>query len=129
MFLLVGTCLLGVLVNSYVQTHTAFRGAAPWTFPAIGFAVASTILVLLSIVNRAKVVALKSRKERIPFMVRPTKALFFGLFIFLAFTGAKAIALLAKGSLDQTLGNSLGNFPIFAIGLGIYMTAYRHPDL
>ena len=126
--LLVCVWIAASLLNLGIQSLIPLDAASPMAPAAIGFAVAASALALLFLVNHGRVARLEAQNAPVEFAIRPVSTIFCGLAVFLALTGTKASILLAKGELDQNFGQGLGNLPVTAIVIGIYLTAYRHPE-
>jgi hypothetical protein len=126
--LLVCVWIAASLLNLGIQSVSSLDSTNPLAPASIGFSVALSALALVFLVNHGRVARLGAQNEPVEFAIRPVSAIFCGLAVFLALTGFKAIILLAKGELDQNFGEGLGNLPVTAIVIGIYLTAYRHPQ-
>ena len=124
---LIGACVVGILLSIFVQSRTALQDANPLIFLCIGSAIALAILVLVTSINRLRVMELKKRNESVDFMVRPLKAAGYGLVLLLAFIGTIALAAMFKGDLTIAYGTRLTSLPIWAIGFATYITTYVNP--
>ena len=113
-------CAFGLVIQFALQRQlNAALGPV-----ALGIAISVAILTLIAVENRASVTALKAQNRDIEFMIRPWHALGIATFIYLAFLGAVFLGAYLSNDFDQDFAQRIDSLPIFAVGFGLYNSAY-----